>query len=388
MENSKQSAHFITDRPRRAGPTAWLVLGLVAGALWLGLSLRDGRLFGAEAEPRPIAPRGELWPEERATIALFERSRASVVYITTSQRVLDLWSRNIHSIPRGTGSGFIWDDRGHVVTNFHVIQGANFARVTLSDHGTYDASLVGVAPEFDVAVLKIDAPRTKLQPILIGSSGDLQVGQKVFAIGNPFGLDQTLTTGVVSALGRTIRSMTNEPIGDVIQTDAAINPGNSGGPLLDSAGRLIGVNTAIFSPSGSSAGIGFAVPVDLVRRTVDQIISQGRAIRPQLGISTSDSMGRRILDRLQLKSGVPVLNVERNSAAAEAGVRPMQITPAGELRGDIVLSIDGKEVNSTQDLYTVLQRYGVGDTVKLKVFRDGEETEVAVRLKAPRSFPQ
>jgi S1-C subfamily serine protease len=317
-------------QPESAPPARFVLLTILFAALLAYVLYKQ---FGPAPTQSVITPRGALGDDEKTTIQLFQEASPSVVYITRLNRAIDNF-RNVVEVPSGTGSGFVWDPEGHIVTNFHVIQGANFAKVTLSDHGTYDASLVGVAPEFDVAVLKIGAPRTKLQPILKGSSGDLQVGQKVFAIGNPFGLDQTLTTGIVSALGRTIRSMTNQPIGDVIQTDAAINPGNSGGPLLDSAGRLIGVNTAIFSPSGSSAGIGFAVPVDLVRRTVDQIILQGRVLRPQLGIASSDRMGRAVLSRLGLKEGLPILNVEPNSSAAEAGLRAFEILPGGQLRGD------------------------------------------------------
>ena len=369
--------------PRPNGSSAqlvFLVLIFVTLLAYVGY-----KQFGPAPQQSLVTPRGELAADEKSTIQLFQQASPSVVYITRLNRAVDNF-RNVVEVPSGTGSGFLWDDGGHVVTNFHVIQGANSAKVTLSDHGTHDASLVGVAPEFDIAVLKIDAPRTKLQPILIGTSGDLQVGQKVFAIGNPFGLDQTLTTGIVSALGRTIRSMTNQPIGDVIQTDAAINPGNSGGPLLDSAGRLIGVNTAIFSPSGSSAGIGFAVPVDLVRRTVDQIIAQGRVVRPQLGITTSDRLGRRVMDRLGLTQGVPVLGVEPGSPAADAGLRPFEILPGGQLRGDVLLSIDGRSIDSTEDLYKTLQRYDVGDTLKLRLLRDGTEAEIPATLKPPRNL--
>ena len=268
--------------PRRQSPAMLIVLTLI----FLTLAIYAGwQMFGPAPQQRLVTPRGELAANETATIQLFEQASPSVVYITTLAQQRDLF-RNVVEVPQGTGSGFIWDDRGHVVTNFHVIQNAlqnrGLARVTLSDQSSWEASLVGVAPEYDIAVLRINAPRTKLQPILIGTSNDLKVGQTVFAIGNPFGLDQTLTTGVVSALGRTIQSVTRQPIGDVIQTDAAVNPGNSGGPLLDSAGRLVGVNTAIYSPSGAYAGIGFAVPVDLVKRTVEQLVASGRAGRPQL----------------------------------------------------------------------------------------------------------
>ncbi len=199
---------------------------------------------------------------------------------------MDFWTRSVTEIPAGTGSGFVWDDRGHVVTNFHVVQDADSAKVTLGQDD-YPARVVGCTRDQDLAVLQIEAPREKLVPIKVGTSAGLLVGQKVYAIGNPFGLDYTLTNGIVSALGRTIQSVGNVSIFDVIQTDAAINPGNSGGPLLDSSGRLIGVNTAIYSPSGASAGIGFAVPVDTVNRIVPELIAHGKVVRPVLGVVPS-----------------------------------------------------------------------------------------------------
>src|SRR6185369_5769617 len=235
----------------------------------------------------PVAP-GQLNEAERATVELFHNAAPSVVFITSLSVRRSAFRFNLTQIPRGTGSGFIWDDAGHIVTNFHVIQGGDAARVTLADQSTWDAKLVGTAPEKDLAVLKIEAPRDRLRPIPIGTASDLQVGQHVFAIGNPFGLDHTLTTGVISALGREIESAARTPIRDVIQTDAAINPGNSGGPLLDSSGRLIGVNTAIYSPSGSSAGIGFAIPVDVVNRVVPDLIKNGRVPVPGIGIVAAD----------------------------------------------------------------------------------------------------
>ncbi|MBZ0121385.1 MAG: trypsin-like peptidase domain-containing protein, partial [Sandaracinaceae bacterium] len=255
---------------------------LLSTALWLitvfslGAACASGVLLWttrnntpvAAGEPMPapvvVTPRGDLSDAEQATVQLFENAAPSVVYITALSVRADYLRRNLLEIPEGTGSGFLWDDRGHVVTNFHVIRGADGARVTLADHSTWPAELVGVAAEKDIAVLRIRAPREVLRALPIGASHDLQVGQHVFAIGNPFGLDHTLSTGVISGLEREIMSVGNRPIQGVIQTDAAINPGNSGGPLLDSAGRLIGMNTSIVSPSGSSAGIGFAVPVDTI----------------------------------------------------------------------------------------------------------------------------
>ncbi len=257
------------------------VLLLTAGVFigWCGNQV----LTPATSGPRPVSPRGSLLPDEQAFISRFKEARSSVVYITSIAYKQDWFSFDVQAVPTGTGSGFVWDEQGHVVTNYHVIEGAQELEVTLSDHTTYQAKVVGLAPEKDLAVLRLQAAPAKLRPIPIGTSGDLQVGQRVLAIGNPFGLDQTLTTGVVSALGREIQSATRRRIAGVIQTDAAINPGNSGGPLLDSSGRLIGVNTAIQSTSGSSAGIGFAVPVDTVNRIVPQLISKGQILRPDPG---------------------------------------------------------------------------------------------------------
>ena len=236
----------------------------------------------------------ELSSDEQATIAVFERATRSVVFIANTAMQRDPWSFNLFEVPQGSGTGFVWSRQGHIVTNFHVIYGADAITVTLADQVEYKAKVVGVDPDHDIAVLQIQAPESALQPVTIGNSQSLRVGQKVLAIGNPFGLDHTLTTGVVSALGRTIKSMSNRTIEGVIQTDAAINPGNSGGPLLDSAGRLIGMNTQIVSPSGAFAGIGFAVPADTVSRTVPELIKHGKLIRPGLGVSlVPDAMARR-----------------------------------------------------------------------------------------------
>src|SRR6266487_4434015 len=302
---------------------------------------------GAAAAPRAVADRSNLDPDERRTIELFRNASASVVYITTQAQRIDLFSRNVFEVPQGTGSGFLWDDLGHVVTNFHVVQNADSAKVTLGEE-EYEASSVGYAPEHDLAVLKIRAPRQKLVPIRIGTSADLQVGQKVFAIGNPFGLDHTLTTGIVSALGRTIQSVANTPIDDAIQTDAAINPGNSGGPLLDSSGRLIGVNTAIYSPSGASAGIGFAIPVDTVNRIVAELIRYGKVTRPGIGIQIAED---QIAQQLGVK-GVLVVDVVAGSAAAKAGMRPTKREASGRVRlGDVIVAVDGVKVGSPNDLF-------------------------------------
>jgi S1-C subfamily serine protease len=334
-----------------------------------------------DAEPRAVTPRGELAADERATIDLFRHASPSVVYITTLAQRRDIFSLNLFEIPQGSGSGFIWDQDGHIITNFHVIQGASGARVTLADHSILDAQLVGVAPDQDVAVLRISAAKSILKPLAIGTSADLQVGQKVFAIGNPFGLDQTLTTGIISALGREIDAVTGRTIAGVIQTDAAINPGNSGGPLLDSAGRLIGVNTAIYSPSGSSAGIGFAVPVDTVNRVVPQIIKHGRVIRPGMGVRIADDTTAR---RLGIK-GVLIIQVDKGSAAEAAGLRSTVRDNGGRLvLGDVIVGIAADTIASSDDLLNSLDKHQVGQTVKVTLLRDGTRVTVPVTLQALR----
>jgi S1-C subfamily serine protease len=242
------------------------------------------------AQPRAVTARGALADDEQATIELFKAVSPSVVHVTNLAVEREPFSANAQMVPRGTGTGFVWDENGFIVTNYHVVDGASAARVILSDHSTYDSTRIWGYPDKDLAVIRIDAPKAKLKPIVVGTSRDLQVGQKTFAIGNPFGLDQTLTTGVVSALGRQIESANGRPIQGVIQTSAAINPGNSGGPLLDSAGRLIGVNTAILSPSGAFAGIGFAIPVDEVNRLVPQLISYGKVAPRQPATQPGDAL--------------------------------------------------------------------------------------------------
>ncbi|MEW8585649.1 MAG: trypsin-like peptidase domain-containing protein, partial [Candidatus Thiodiazotropha sp.] len=287
---------------------------------WTFLPLLERWIVSLTTEPRIVTPRGDLAADEKATVEIFQQSSPSVVYITTLQRVRNPWTRDILSLPQGTGSGFIWDDLGHLVTNHHVIAEASEANVRLNDGRSYRAVLIGSSPDHDLAVLRIRVPFDRPPPVPVGSSDDLKVGQKVFAIGNPFGLDYTLTTGVVSALDRSLsEGRDGIAIDHLIQTDAAINPGNSGGPLLDSAGRLIGINTAIYSPSGAYAGIGFAVPVDTVNRVVPELIAKGRYVRPSLGISVDEEINRVILDKLDLE-GVLVLQVEVGSAAEQAGL--------------------------------------------------------------------
>ena len=310
----------------------------------------------AQAAPRTVAPRGPLTAEERANISLFDTSKSSVVYISTLERVVDVWTRNVMKVPRGTGSGFIWDDAGHVVTNRHVIEGAAEANVRLSDGRDYPATLIGTSEAHDIAVLRIRVPSNPPRPIPIGSSHDLQVGQKVFAIGNPFGLDWSLTTGIVSALDRSL-AQEDGVIQHLVQTDAAINPGNSGGPLLDSAGRLIGMNTAIYSPSGASAGVGFSVPVDTVNRVVPQIIEKGHYAPPGLGIETDEMLSRAIAGQLGV-TGAAVVRVPARSAGARAGLRGVRLGPRDSIiPGDVITAVDKKKVDSSAKLLALLDDY-------------------------------
>jgi S1-C subfamily serine protease len=351
-----------------------LVLGaVVVWRFWP----HGGSGLDPNAVPRPVMARGDLAADEKSTIELFRQASPSVVHITRIAVQRDAFSFDLREVPEGTGSGFIWDEQGHVVTNYHVIQGTRTAQVTLSDNSTYKGRVIGAYPDKDLAVLKIDAPPHLLRPIPIGTSHDLQVGQKAFAIGNPFGLDQTLTTGVISAVGREIESVTERTIKGVIQTDAAINPGNSGGPLLDSAGRLIGVNTAIVSPSRASAGIGFAIPVDEVNRVVPQLIRRGKVTRPGLGVQVAEDQQAQWL---QLR-GVLILGVVPQGPADKAGLRPTRRTAIGEIRlGDVIVAIDGKPTQSTKDLFGVLEQHKVGDTVTVTILRDGQRHDVEVTL--------
>ncbi|MCW5635887.1 MAG: trypsin-like peptidase domain-containing protein [Rubrivivax sp.] len=357
---------------------AWLLAGaaLAATAFLLAPQLVNGR---NDAAPRAVTPRGPLEPDERALIELFRKASPSVVHITSLAAQQDFFGRTAGQVPRGTGTGFVWDDRGHIVTNFHVIEGASGARVTLADQSSWSAQLVGTFPDRDLAVLRIEAPKDKLPPIAIGTSRDLQVGQRVLAIGNPFGLDQTLTTGIVSALNREIESFNQRTIRGVIQTDAAINPGNSGGPLLDSAGRLIGVNTQIASPSGASAGIGFSIPVDEVNRVVPRLIRDGRFARPTLGISVASPGVHRAL---RLPPGVAIVEVRRNGPAMRAGLQPFRRgAQRGEIiGGDVITAVDGEPVKDFDDMLALLERRQPGDTVTLTLWRDGQTRRQAVQL--------
>jgi S1-C subfamily serine protease len=337
----------------------------------------DAPASAAADEAVQAPPRAALLEDERNTIDIVKRTKNSVVYVTNIQLVRDTFFRTEEAVPRGSGSGFVWDRSGHIVTNAHVIDEGDIFNVTLPDQQQRRARLVGKEPNKDIAVLKVEGDLAELSPLPVGSSRTLEVGQKVVAIGNPFGFDHTVTTGIVSALGRSIQGFGGLTIRDMIQTDASINPGNSGGPLLNSAGELVGMNTVIISPSGASSGIGFAVPVDTIKKIVPQIITHGKVIRPGLGVSLlSDEYGRRLG-----VEGVVLFEVPQGSAAYQAGLRGISRDRSGRLTlGDIIKSIDGIRVRSYDDFYNTLDNYKIGDTVTLTVERDGRERQVRVTL--------
>jgi S1-C subfamily serine protease len=361
----------------------WIRLLIILVCAWLVadfLGIKPLRFMRPRVAMRPVTqPTGDLGADERGNIEIFEKVSPSVTYITNKRFQRDFFSFNITEIPQGTGSGFLWDDKGHIVTNFHVIYQADEVEVRMPDGKSYDADLVGADPDHDLAVLRINALNLNIPPIMIGSSKDLRVGQKVLAIGNPFGLDSTLTTGVISALGRTIQSMTKRYIHDVIQTDAAINPGNSGGPLLDSFGRLIGVNTAIISPTGVYSGVGFAVPVDTVNRIVTKLINYGKVGRPGLGVSLIPD---NIMARMGIE-GVGILEVHRGSSAEEAGLQAVKRLRYGQIEmGDVIIGCDGFPVKKNSDLIRILDRHEVGEEVELSIFREGRTMLIRVVLQS------
>jgi S1-C subfamily serine protease len=326
----------------------------------------------------PIVPPGPhaRTEDEDNSISVFRAVAPSTVYVTKSNIAFDRFARPVE-VPVGTGSGFIWDTKGHVVTNYHVVQGARRFSVTLHDHQTFDAELVGTDPRKDIAVLRANDPPRNLQPIRVERGLELSVGQKTLAIGNPFGLDQTLTTGVISALGRSVPGAGGVTIRDMVQTDAAINPGNSGGPLLDSSGRLIGMNTMIFSGSGSSAGIGFAVPVAAIARVVPQIIRGGKPDRVGIGIGIDPSQS---FERQYRVEGVLVLEVAEGGPAAKAGLKGAVRTRRGISFSDVIVAVDGTPIKNYDDFYNVLDRHEPGQKVKITVRRGDERLDFNVEL--------
>lgn len=375
-------------------PILWILLigaGFLIGTAWQnrvepedhasGEVVQAGLQRSSDKNADQVDDRDRYSVEEMATINLFERAAPSVVSISTSNVKRDYWSRNLTEIPRGSGSGFVWDEQGHIITNYHVIQGADRATVTFSDQRTYPAILVGAAPEKDLAVLKIEVKAGTLSPIPVGQSDDLRVGQSVYAIGNPFGLDQSLTTGIISALGREIESVGKVPIRDVIQTDAAINPGNSGGPLLDSRGQLIGVNTAIFSPSGAYAGVGFSIPSHVVSWVIPDLIKYGKINRPTLGVELASP---HVMRRMGME-GILILEVVRGSAADRAGLQSTRRDRNGSIvLGDIITAINGEAINSRGELILTLEKYRPGDEVVIEVTRDYEPQKVSLTLDSIR----
>lgn len=366
----------------RHARSAWLIL--IAVAAW---GVPPGTAATMEPEAPAIAappsggePANALLAAEAATIDLFEAASRSVVCIRTFSRHVEEPAGAVHELPLGAGSGFVWDRQGHVVTNFHVVDGAEQVEVALADHTHWRARLVGIAPEKDLAVLRIDAPAEKLEPLPVADSTRVRVGQTVLAVGNPFGFDHTLTTGIVSALGRTVDSPSGVRIHDVIQTDAAINPGSSGGPLIDSRGRLVGVNTAIYGTSGSSAGVGFAIPAAAVVRSVPQLVRHGRIVRPSLGFELAPDA---LPEALGL-TGALVLSVHEGSEAARLGViGTRRETPGGWIAGDLVEAIDGHAVRSSGDLLDWLEHRQPGETAVLDLYRGGERRTLSVALVPP-----
>ena len=322
--------------------------------------------------------------DETNNIDIFKRASASVVNITNSRLVRSPYSLNPQSVPQGSGTGFVWGDEGYIVTNFHVVQQANRVTVTLQDGSTFDARAVGLDPDKDLAVLKIEAEDVKLVPVELGDSGLLEVGRKVIAIGNPFGLDTTMTVGIVSALGREIDSISQRKIRDVIQTDAAINPGNSGGPLLNSLGQLVGVNTAIYSPSGASSGIGFAIPVNTVTRVVPELIAYGRVQTPILGITPVPQPD--YYRRLWGIQGVIVMGTVPNTEPALKGMRGLSRSQRGRIQlGDVIVEIDGNKITNESDYADVMEEHRPGDIVEVITQRDNQRLRYEIELQAPQN---
>jgi S1-C subfamily serine protease len=374
-------------RPSGPGPAARLLsilavlvfFGLLAAGivLWWNGPWRGGSGLSPQAQPRPVTARGSLSELEKMNIDIYQQASPSLAQVTKLSEQSSLFGLNVQEIPKGVGSGFVWDEDGHVVTNYHVVDGADAARVTL-DHHAYEARQVSADPDNDIAVLWIRAPRSKLHPVLVGTSHDLKVGQVVFALGDPFGLDQTMTSGIVSALNRQTESANHRVIRGMIQTSAPINPGNSGGPLLDSAGRLIGMNTAIVSPSGAFAGIGFAIPVDEINRVVPQLIRHGRIVRPHLGVSVAQD---QLAEHLGVTEGALIIRVSPDSPAAKAGLRGTERDASGHIRlGDVIVAVDGKPVHNGRDLSDALEKHKSGDSVTVTVEREGKRQDVPVTL--------
>ena len=345
---------------------------LVAAAISAVVALAPWAQKGGAPVPRAVSPRGPLPPQEQALAGLFESSAPSVAYITTER--VERTGLFTAGLAQGAGSGFVWDAEGHVVTNFHVLAGARSVAVSLDAGKPLPAKVVGFSEDYDLAVVKLATVPRNLKPIPLGTSRDLRIGQAVYAIGNPFGLSRTLTTGIVSALDRHLPTSEYREIAGAIQTDAAINPGNSGGPLLDSAGRLIGVNSAIRSASGSSSGVGFPIPLDLVNRIVPQLIARGKASLPGIGIRAVDP----VLAARAGITGVVVAEVMRGSPAAEAGLLSVN-QRTGDV-GDVIVAVNGRPVEAMGTFAAELDRAGIGTVAELTVLRDGKEKKLRVKV--------
>jgi S1-C subfamily serine protease len=349
---------------------AALALAFTGTKFWLTPS--------ATSVARAVEQRGALSDSERGTIEIFERVAPSVVQVAARSGANPLSEDEGPSSPSGgpasSGTGFIWDHQGHVVTNDHVVQGAKMVALRFASGEVAEAEVIGVAPNYDLAVVRISNARQPPPPFALGSSADLKVGQAAFAIGNPFGLDQSMTSGIISALKRRLPTSSGREIANVIQTDAAINPGNSGGPLLDSSGRLIGVTTAIISPSGTNAGIGFAVPVDIVNRVVPELIRTGRVPTPGIGIVAANEA---LATRLGIE-GVIIVRTAPSGPAARAGIRGVDF-PTGAL-GDVITEVNGKPVRRLSDLTDEIEQIGAGRSAKLTVKRGSQSRSLDVEI--------
>jgi S1-C subfamily serine protease len=392
METRRRRGSSLAE-PVSPSPLAYsvlLLLGILLGMVGLWLGNRIVSRWAGEppshdptAHPRETAPAAPLDCEEREAVTIFENAKDSVVNVDVVMIRQMRWDQPPIETQTSGGSGFVWDQHGRIVTNFHVIADVlrrpdlMTLRVVMADRSAYSATLIGAAPDHDLAVIQISAPKDKLKPIVVGTSHDLKVGQKAYAIGNPFGLSLTMTKGMISSLNRIIEAPSGARIPRVIQTDAAINPGNSGGPLLDKTGRLIGVNTSIATPNGGNVGIGFAVPVDTVNRVVTELIQTGRSLRPDLGITLFDE---RRLRQARYETGVMIERVLPNRAAAKAGLRGMKFNARGIPiePGDLIIAINGEPVNDIEDYERIVRDLKVGEPAKVKVIRGNAELEVTV----------